>query len=220
MKLLLIEDDPMIGQALQRLFARESYALDWATDGQQGESALLAFRYDAVILDLMLPRMDGLTVLRRLRDRRDATPVLALTALDGITDRVRGLDTGADDYIVKPVDFEELSARVRALLRRARVAPDRPLRVGEVDIDLGAREVRLRGAPVDLTAREYGTLERLARMPGRLVSKAEIEEAIYAWDAIVASNAVEVYIHQLRRKLGEDVIHTVRGRGYRLGPGA
>lgn len=220
MKLLLIEDDPMIGQALQRLFAREQYAVDWATDGQQGENALLAYRYDAVILDLMLPRMDGLTVLRRLRDRRDATPVLALTALDDITERVRGLDTGADDYLVKPVDFQELAARVRALLRRTRVAPDRPLRVGEVEIDLGAREVRLRGAPVELTAREYGTLERLARMPGRLVSKTEIEEAIYAWDAIVASNAVEVYIHQLRRKLGDDVIQTVRGRGYRLGEAA
>ncbi len=216
MKLLLVEDDTMIGEALRTLFASEGYVVDWATDGQQGDTALLTHRYAAVILDLMLPRMDGLTVLRRLRDRRDATPVLALTAMGDISERVRGLDTGADDYVSKPVDFDELIARVRALLRRATGGTTQCLQLGNVEIDLATREIRMDGAVVELTAREYGTLARLSRTPGRLVTRAEIEDAIYTWDAVVASNAVEVYVHQLRRKLGDKLIQNVRGRGYRL----
>ncbi len=220
MKLLLVEDDPMIGSALQTLFSAEGYAVDWTMDGQQGDSALLSHHYDAVILDLMLPKMDGLTVLRRLRGRRDPTPVLALTAMAETAERVRGLDSGADDYVIKPVDFDELIARVRALLRRAAGMAMHCIEVGHVEIDLGAREIRLHGTAVELTAREYGTLARLARNPGRFVTRAEIEEAIYTWDAVIASNAVEVYVHQLRRKLGESMIQNVRGRGYRLASAA
>jgi two-component system, OmpR family, response regulator QseB len=219
MRLLLVEDDAMVGDAVREGLRQEGYAIDWVRDGTAAETALKAERYDLVLLDLGLPRRDGLEVLGSLRAARNDVPVLVITARDTPPDRVKGLDTGADDYLVKPFDLEELAARVRALLRRAagRAAPE--LRCGPVTINPATREVFVHARPVALSAREFALLEALADRPGVVLSRSQLEDRLYGWGEEVASNAVEVHVHNLRRKLGIELIRNVRGVGYTLEAG-
>jgi DNA-binding response OmpR family regulator len=216
LRLLLIEDDAMIREAVCKGLRQDGFTVDWVADGMAGESALQHDLYDLVLLDLGLPRKDGLEVLRGLRARREAVPVLILTARDTVQQRIEGLDAGADDYLVKPFDLDELAARVRALLRRAsgRAAP--VIVHGRLSIDPAAREVRVAGATVALSAREYALVEALTERPGIVLSRAQLEERLYGWGEEVSSNAVEVHIHNLRRKLGDDTIRNVRGVGYMI----
>jgi DNA-binding response OmpR family regulator len=216
MRLLLVEDDAMVGDAVREGLRQDGYAVDWVRDGAAAEAALAANPYALVLLDLGLPKKDGVAVLRTLRARRDALPVLVITARDTVQQRVDGLDAGADDYLVKPFDLDELSARVRALLRRAagRIAP--AIEHGPLRIDPATREVKLRGAAVSLSAREYALVEALTERPGIVLSRAQLEERLYGWGEEVSSNAIEVHIHNLRRKLGEDTVHNVRGVGYTI----
>jgi two-component system, OmpR family, response regulator QseB len=216
MRLLLVEDDAMIGAAAREGLRQDGYAVDWVLDGPQAEAAAANDVYDLVLLDLGLPRRDGLTVLRALRQKGHDVPVLIITARDAVSDRVAGLDAGADDYLVKPFDLDELAARVRAVLRRRAGRGSAVLRVGELEIDTAARHVRWKGRDVALSAREYALLEALADRPGAFLSRSQLEERLYGWEEEVASNAVEVYIHALRRKLDPSLIRNVRGLGYSL----
>jgi two-component system OmpR family response regulator/two-component system response regulator QseB len=214
MRLLLIEDDPMIGDSIAEGLRAERYALDWARDGDAALLALAADVYDLVLLDLGLPGHDGLEVLRRYRAGGGATPVLILTARDSTADRVQGLDGGADDYLVKPFDLEELFARVRALLRRGagRTQPDIVHR--GVTLRVSTHEAFLDGQALPLSAREFALLAALLDPPGRVMSKALLEQKLYGWNEEVESNTVDVYVHRLRRKLGANFIKNVRGVGY------
>ncbi|MEJ8823403.1 response regulator [Variovorax humicola] len=214
MRLLLVEDDTMIGEALLDLLRGENYAVDWVRDGEMADTALRAHRYDLMLLDLGLPRRDGLDVLRSLRARRDSVPVLIATARDAIGDRVAGLDAGADDYVVKPYDTTELLARIRALIRR-RAGHGEPVfsHMG-VTLNPATKEATLDNQPVTLSAREWAVIEPLIARPGVLLSRAQLEEKLYSWKDDISSNAVEVYIHGLRKKLGAGLIQTVRGLGY------
>ncbi|MET0544435.1 MAG: response regulator [Variovorax sp.] len=214
MRLLLVEDDTMIGEALLDLLRGERYAVDWVRDGEMADTALRAHRYDLMLLDLGLPRRDGLEVLRSLRARRDSVPVLVATARDAVGDRVAGLDAGADDYVVKPYDMTELLARIRALIRR-RAGHGEPVfsHLG-VTLNPATHEASLNGQPVALSAREWAVIEPLIARPGVLLSRAQLEEKLYSWKDEISSNAVEVYIHGLRKKLGAGLIQTVRGLGY------
>ncbi|WP_459615388.1 response regulator [Bordetella sp. 2513F-2] len=214
MRLLLVEDDTMIGESVQDCLRAEGYAVDWTRDGQAASAALRAGSFDLVLLDLGLPRQDGLAVLRELRARRDRTPVLIATARDAVSDRVAGLDAGADDYVVKPYDPEELLARIRALLRRSAGRAEPVFEHKGVTLDPQTHEASVDGRPVSLTAREWAVLEPLIARPGTILSRAQLEEKLYSWQEEIASNAVEVYIHGLRKKLGHDFIQTVRGVGY------
>ena len=216
MRLLLVEDDPMVGEAVREGLRQDGYVVDWVRDGRAAEAALAAQDFAAMLLDLGLPRSDGLEVLRRLRERRNALPVLVITARDAIEQRIAGLDAGADDYLVKPFDLDELAARLRALLRRASGRATPVIAHGPLAIDPATREVRLRGEPVALSAREYSLVEALTARPGIVLSRAQLEERLYGWGEEVSSNAVEVHIHNLRRKLGDDVIRNVRGVGYTI----
>jgi two-component system response regulator QseB len=216
MRLLLVEDDEMIGAAAREGLRQEGHAVDWVRDGAQAEAAAANGVYDLVLLDLGLPRRDGLSVLRSLRARGHEVPVLIITARDAVSDRVAGLDAGADDYLVKPFDLDELAARVRAVLRRRAGRSSAVLRVGELEIDTAARLVRWKGREVALSAREYALLEALADRPGAFLSRAQLEERLYGWDEEIGSNAVEVHIHALRRKLDPALIRNVRGLGYSL----
>ena len=216
MRLLLVEDDSMIGAAAQQGLRHEGHTVDWVRDGREAEAAATAGAYDLVLLDLGLPRKDGLSILKGWRSRGLETPVLIITARDAVSDRVAGLDAGADDYLVKPFDLDELSARVRAVLRRRAGRHAAVVRVGELEVDTAARRVRLKGREVALSAREYALLEALADRPGAYLSRAQLEERLYGWDEEIASNAVEVHIHGLRRKLDPDLIRNVRGLGYTL----
>ncbi|HZN57854.1 MAG TPA: response regulator [Planctomycetota bacterium] len=220
MRLLLVEDDSMIGAAAQQGLRHEGHSVDWVRDGHQGEAAVAGGSYDLVLLDLGLPRKDGLTILRGWRARGIKVPVLIVTARDAVSDRVAGLDAGADDYLVKPFDLDELSARVRAVLRRHAGRTEAVIRVGPLEIDTAARRVRLDGREVAVSAREYALLEALADRPGAYLSRAQLEERLYGWDEEIASNAVEVHIHALRRKLAPELIRNVRGLGYTLAGGA
>jgi len=215
-RLLLVEDDAMIGAAAREGLRQEGHVVDWVRDGAQAEAAAANGVYDLVLLDLGLPRRDGLAVLRTLRLRRNDVPVLVITARDAVSDRVAGLDAGADDYLVKPFDLDELAARVRAVLRRRAGRSTAALRVGELEIDTAARQVRWKGHEVALSAREYALLEALADRPGAFLSRAQLEERLYGWDQEIGSNAVEVHIHALRRKLDPALIRNVRGLGYAL----
>jgi two-component system response regulator QseB len=217
MRLLLVEDDPMIGAAAQQGLRQEGHTVDWARDGREAELAIANGIYDLVVLDLGLPRRDGLSLLRALRAKGEKVPVLIVTARDAVSDRIAGLDAGADDYLVKPFDLDELAARVRAVLRRRSGRADTLLRVGELEIDAATRHVRWRGRDVALSAREYALLEALADRPGAYLTRAQLEERLYGWDEEIASNAVEVHIHALRRKLDPALIRNVRGMGYTLG---
>lgn len=216
MRVLVVEDDPLLGHALQAGLRELGDAVDWVRDGVAADHALRAHDYAAVVLDLGLPRMTGLDLLRALRGRGDRTPVLILTARDTVEDRIRGLDMGADDYLVKPFDMGELGARLRALVRRAAGAPAPLLRVGDITLDPAAREVRHADRHVDLSVREFALLEALMRNAGRVLTRAQLEQALYAWGEEVESNALEVHVHHLRRKLDAAAIRTVRGVGYLL----
>lgn len=217
MRIFLAEDDPQLGDGLYTGLKIAGYAVDWVRDGEHARQALRDQSYGVCILDLGLPRVDGLSILKELRTRDDPTPVLILTARDASSDRVNGLDTGADDYLVKPFDLPELLARVRALLRRAGGSAAPTLAQDSVTLDPTRKRVTRDGVPVVLSAHEYALLHDLLVNLGRIRTKAELEEGLYAWGDEVESNTVEVYVHHLRKKLGATLIRTVRGQGYVIG---
>jgi len=214
MRLLLVEDDQMIGEPLLDLLRGESYAVDWVRDGEMADTALQSQNYDLVLLDLGLPRMDGLAVLRAARARKQRVPVLVMTARDALPQRVEGLDAGADDYVIKPFELDELLARVRALLRRSQGRAEPVYEHLGVALNPATHEATVNGQPVLLSAREWSVLEPLLARPGLVLSRQQIEEKLYGWKDEISSNAVEVYVHGLRKKLGAGVIQTVRGLGY------
>jgi len=214
MRVLLAEDDPMIGASVRQGLSQDGFTVDWVEDGRAADLALANGVHDALLLDLGLPKRAGLEVLGAMRRRGDARPVLILTARDAVADRVAGLDAGADDYMVKPFELDELAARLRALLRRSSGRAVPVLTHGEVELDPAAHEVRRNGEPVALSAREFALLEALLARPGAILSRVQLEEKLYGWTDSVESNAVEVHIHALRRKLGADFIRNVRGVGW------
>ncbi len=214
MRILLVEDDRMLGDGLQAGLTQAGYAVDWLRDGEAAVAALSTESFAAVVLDLGLPKRDGLSVLQWLRGRQDATPVLILTARDQLEDKVRGLDLGADDYVLKPFDLDEIAARLRALVRRAHGRPQPVLSLGEVELDPAARRVTCAGQAIELTPREFDLLHLLLENSGRVLTRRTLEEQLYTWNDAVDSNALEVHIHHLRKKLGNELIRTVRGVGY------
>lgn len=214
MRILLVEDDTLMGDGVKAGIAQDGYAVDWVQDGKSALAAIEAERYDLVLLDLGLPRMSGLELLTHLRSRGNAVPVLILTARDRVADRVAGLDAGADDYLVKPFDLEELGARVRALARRQAGRAEPEIRYGDIVLDPAGHTVTRGGKPVELSPREFAVLRELLQNTGTVLSKARLEQSLYGWDQEVESNAVEVHIHHLRRKLGSKLIRTLRGIGY------
>jgi len=218
MRILIAEDNPVLADGLTRSLRASDYAVDCATDGGEADHVLAAQNYDLVILDIGLPKLDGYEVLRRLRRRGSKTPVLILTAHDGLDDRVRGLDLGGDDYLTKPFDLPELEARVRALIRRGQSGGGSLLEHGALTLDTAGRRATLNGEPLDLSAREFGVLEVLMLRSGRVVNKDQLAEQLYGWDEEVGPNAIEVYVHRLRRKLDPAgvTIRTIRGLGYLL----
>jgi two-component system OmpR family response regulator/two-component system response regulator QseB len=216
MRILLAEDDPMLGDGLRAGLRQQGFQVDWVRDGQAAERELASGVYAAGVLDLGLPLKDGLDVLAQLRERGATTPVLVLTARDAVPDRIRGLDLGADDYVVKPVDLHELGARLRALVRRAHGQVQDSLRCGSVVLEPAARQVRHAGAPVALSTREFDLLHALMRNAGRVLTREQLEQQLYSWGHEVESNAIEVHIHHLRRKLPAELIQTVRGVGYTM----
>lgn len=216
MRILLAEDDLALGQALVDGLRHVGYAVDWVEDGRAATDALGATAYAAAVVDWNLPGSTGPAIIAGMRRRGDATPVLLLTARDALADRVAGLDCGADDYVVKPVHLDELAARLRALLRRADGSADPLIALGPLLVNPAARSAMLDGALLDLSAREFALLEVLASHPGRAYSRTQLEDAVYGWGQEVASNAIEVHVHHLRRKLGTNWIRTLRGIGYAL----
>ena len=214
MRILVVEDDPLLGDGITAGLSQAGFATDWVQDGIAGELALRTGSHAAVVLDLGLPRLAGLELLRRMRAAGDKTPVLIVTARDAIEERVKGLDSGADDYVVKPFDLHELAARLRALIRRSAGEAASVLRVGDIELDPAARHARFRGAAVDLPAREYALLHALMLNAGRVLTREQLSERLYAWGEEVESNAIDVHIHHLRRKLAPQLIRTVRGVGY------
>jgi two-component system response regulator QseB len=215
-RILLVEDDDMLGEAVRDGLRQEGYVVDWVHNGGAALAALSTSSFSALVLDLGLPDSDGLGLLRRLRQSGQATPVVIVTARDRVSDRIGGLDAGADDYLIKPFDIDELGARLRAITRRADGCVESLLIAGEVVLDLRQRTVTRHGVPAALTAREYALVELLMRKAGCLVTRAEIEEELYGFDDHIASNAIEVHIHNLRRKLGPQFITNLKGRGYRV----
>jgi two-component system OmpR family response regulator/two-component system response regulator QseB len=214
MRVLVVEDDPLLGDGIQAGLVQAGFAVDWVRDGVAADAALRAGTPDAVVLDLGLPRLDGLEVLRRARAAGNKTPILILTARDAVENRIRGLDSGADDYVVKPFDLQELAARLRALIRRAAGEASPLLRMGELELDPAARQARFRGGPVELAAREFALLHALMLSAGRVLTREQLAERLYAWGEEVESNAIDVHVHHLRRKLAPELIRTVRGVGY------
>jgi len=206
----------MIGEAARQGLRQDGHTVDWVRDGREADAAVAAAPYDAVLLDLGLPRRDGLSLLKSWRAHNVTVPVLIITARDAVSDRVSGLDAGADDYLVKPFDLDELSARVRAVARRRSGRAESVIRIGDLEIESATKRVRWKGADVTLSPREYALLEALANRPGAYLTRAQLEERLYGWDEEIASNAVEVHIHGLRRKLDPDLIRNVRGMGYTL----
>lgn len=218
MRLLLVEDDAMIGEAIRSGLKRDGFAVDWVREGDAADRVLRTEQFDLLLLDLGLPRKDGLQVLHSLRARNDMLPVLIITARDSVCDRVQGLDAGADDYLVKPFDLDELAARIRALLRRKSGRPIPQIEHLGVTLNPATHGVTQQGREVALSPKEFALLQLLLERPGTILSRAQIEERLYGWGEEVESNAVEVHIHALRRKLGADFIVNVRGVGYRVRP--
>jgi len=221
-RLLLVEDDTMIGETVRDVLRAENFAVDWVRDGNAADTALASEQFDLVLLDLGLPRLDGVEVLRRLRARKDATPVLIVTARDAVPDRIAGLDAGADDYVLKPYDLDELLARIRALIRRSKGQADSVREIHGLRLNPITHEAQRIGTgkqgdtPIVLSAREWAVLEVLMARPGIVYTRTQIEDKLYGWKDEISSNAVEVYIHGLRKKLGNTVIETVRGLGYMM----
>jgi two-component system OmpR family response regulator/two-component system response regulator QseB len=216
MRILLAEDDPLLGDGLRAGLRQLGFQVDWVRDGEAAERELRAQPYEAAVLDLGLPRKDGLDVLEAIRRTGVLTPVLVLTARDAVPDRIRGLDAGADDYVLKPVDLHELAARLRALVRRAHGQPQERLSAQDVVLDPASRAVQQAGEQVSLSTREFDLLQVFMLGAGRVLSREQLAQQLYSWGQEVESNAVEVHIHNLRRKLGPALIHTVRGVGYIL----
>ncbi len=216
MRILLVEDDPLLGDGLTVGLRQSGFAVDWLKDGHSADLALQSEHFDLLVLDLGLPQMSGMTVLQRARCRGNTMPVLVLTARDATGDKIAGLDAGADDYLVKPIDLDELSARIRALLRRSagRAAP--MLSVGPIMLDPAAHRVTLAGELVELAGREFALLQLLLENAGRVLTRSQIEQSLYGWRDEPDSNALEVHIHHLRKKLGSDRIRTLRGVGYMI----
>lgn len=217
MRILLIEDDTVLGAAVRDQIASDGHTVDWVLRLDAAGDAVHAAAFDLILLDLMLPDGRGIGFLRGLRGRGDVTPVIILTALDQISDRIDGLNAGADDYLVKPFDLSELSARIGSVARRYSGNPNPIVTHGPLDIDLAARSVHRAGKPVSLTAREWALFEAFLARPGQLLSKAQLEDKLYAFGAEVESNTIEVHVSRLRKKLGAGIIETERGMGYRLG---
>lgn len=220
MRILLVEDDELLGAGIQDTLSRAGYALEWVRDGTLALGAMQQDGLDAVILDLGLPGLDGLEVLRRARESGSSTPVLILSARDAASQRVAGLDAGADDYLIKPFDVEELLARMRVLQRRLRGAAVNVLEHGSLRLDPGSFSVMHAGRPVTLQRREFMLLQKLLASPGQVLTRAQLEESLYGWDGNVESNALDVHVHNLRKKLYPEVIRTVRGIGYVADPPA
>lgn len=216
MRVLLVEDDPMIGRAVMAGLRDAGYAVDWARDGAEAELAVGTGVYDLALLDIGLPRRSGLDILKSVRRSGGTLPILIITALDSVADRVAGLDAGADDYLVKPFDLDELLARARAVVRRQGGRSSAEIVYGRLSIDPARREVSFRSATVDLSAREFAVLEALMKEPGAVVSRDKLEDAVYGWGEEVGSNSIEVHLHHLRRKLDPQLIRNVRGVGYRI----
>ena len=214
MRVLVVEDDRMIAKGLHTALKQDGYAVDGVSDGASAAAALRSSRFDLVLLDLGLPERDGLEVLRELRSRGDATPVIIVTARDDVQNRIEGLDAGADDYIIKPFDLDEVAARMRSVLRRAAGRGDPSIRHRGITLDPVSHLVERDGEPVVLSGHEFSVLEALMQRPGTVLSRAQLEDRLYGWSEGIESNAVEVYVHGLRRKLGNDAIRTLRGVGY------
>ncbi|HEY3326917.1 MAG TPA: response regulator transcription factor [Novimethylophilus sp.] len=214
MRILLVEDDALLGDGIKAGLKQAGFAADWAQDGHAAKLALEAEDYAAMVLDLGLPRLSGMELLKWLRGRGSKLPVLILTARDTVADRVAGLDTGADDYLIKPFDLDELTARLRALLRRGGGQAAPVLRHGNLELDPAAHQVRRQGQPIELSAREFTLLHELLLHAGRVQSREQLEQRLYGWGEEVESNSVEVHIHHLRKKLGAELIRTLRGVGY------
>jgi len=217
MRILLIEDDTILGAAVRDQVDADGHSVDWVTRLDAAADHVNSAAYDLLLLDLMLPDGRGIGFLRERRAKGDVTPVIILTALDQISDRIEGLNAGADDYMVKPFDLTELSARLNAVARRYSGNPNPLIEIGELQIDLAARFIRRAGKPVTLTAREWALFEAFAQRPGQLMSKAQLEERLYSFSDEVESNTIEVHVSRLRKKLGHGIIETERGLGYRLG---
>jgi two-component system OmpR family response regulator/two-component system response regulator QseB len=214
MRILLVEDDALLGDGVKAGLVQAGFSVDWVRDGVAADLSLKGTPYAAVVLDLGLPRLSGLDLLRRARSAGDKTPVLILTARDAIEDRIKGLDSGADDYVVKPFDLHELAARLRALTRRAGGEAAPVLSVGDVELDPAAHRATYYGKPVELPAREFAVLHAFMLNAGRVLTRTQLAERLYAWGEEIESNAIDVHIHQLRRKLAPELIRTVRGVGY------
>lgn len=217
MRILLVEDDHLLGDGIQKSLGHLGFTVDWMQDGKQGENALTSEEYAAVVLDIGLPQQNGLTLLQSVRNKGLRTPILILTARDGKLDKLKGFGLGADDYVVKPLDMEELAARLRALIRRSAGRASPRIRLGKVEIDPDARQAWFDGKPVDLSAKEFAILELLMQNAGRVLTRAQLEQSLYGWGEGADSNTVEVFIHHLRKKLGSDFIQTLRGIGYTVG---
>jgi two-component system response regulator QseB len=216
MRVLLVEDDPMVGDAVRKGLANAGFTVDWVRDGRAAELALEANQYAAGVLDLGLPRRDGMEVLRELRKRENMLPVIVVTARDAVSDRIAGLNAGADDYLTKPFDLDELIARIRALMRRNAGRTQSVMQCGDLTLDPEKREARLNGELLSLSARELALLEILIEKPGVVLSREALEERLFGWGEEPSSNALEVHLHNLRRKLGSDRIRNVRGVGYKV----
>ena len=214
MRLLLVEDDTMIGESVRLGLRQDGFVIDWVQDGKAAELALSNETYALLLLDLGLPKKGGLAVLKNLRTQRNPIPVLVLTARDAVADRVKGLDAGADDYLVKPFDLDELAARIRALLRRQSGRIETELRCGDLTINPATHQVFLGAKEIALSAKEFAILHALIDRPGAVLSRVQLEQHLYGWDEEIESNAVEVHIHNLRKKLGSELIRNVRGVGY------
>lgn len=214
MRLLIVEDDALLGDGIRTGLSQQGYAVDWVEDGQSAETALLTNEYELIVLDLGLPKKSGLEVLQHLRSGGNDTPVIILTAQDTVEDRIKGLDTGADDYLTKPFDLDELTARIRALLRRRGGRSSPVIEHGELIVDPASHTVTKAGTTIDISPREFTILTLLLENRGKVMSRSRLEEGLYAWNDEVESNTVEVHIHHLRKKLGSELIRTIRGVGY------